>query len=185
VPDRAPWSIGTPRAPRGLRPTRIGRRRTRYGRESSCAQFISAKYGAQAMAVHGGLRIGFATAEDVCLVAMALSHHHARTGFNDLPSSLRVEAECLQHDAASLNTPPCHSSRRVAGEGRAAVMLQAPRTADTLRYHSLAHAAGMIASPRRTTRPSRMRECFQEWGGGRQVQEAFSATSAAAPERAA
>ena len=87
------------------------------------------EYGAQAMAVHGGLRIGSRTAADGMLVAMR-SVTFTRDWIHDLPSSLRVEAECLQHDAASLQYTFRVTHRgELLAEGRAAVMLQAPRTA--------------------------------------------------------
>ena len=87
------------------------------------------EYGAQAMAVHGGLRAGAHTAVDGMLVAMR-SVTFERDWIHDLPSSLRVEAECLQHDASSLQYSfrVTHLGELLA-EGRAAVMLQTPRTA--------------------------------------------------------
>jgi hypothetical protein len=63
------------------------------------------------------------------LVAMR-SVTFTRDWIHDLPSSLRVEAECLQHDAASLQYTFRVTHRgELLAEGRAAVMLQAPRTA--------------------------------------------------------
>jgi predicted exporter/predicted hotdog family 3-hydroxylacyl-ACP dehydratase len=87
------------------------------------------EYGAQAMAVHGGLRAGSHTAVDGMLVAMR-SVTFERDWIHDLPSSLRIEAECLQHDASSLQYSfrVTHLGELLA-EGRAAVMLQTPRTA--------------------------------------------------------
>ena len=87
------------------------------------------EYGAQAMAVHGALRTGSRTAADGMLVAMR-SVTFTRDWFHDLPSSLRVEAQCLQHDAASLQYSFRVTHRdELLAEGRAAVMLQVPRTA--------------------------------------------------------
>jgi predicted exporter/predicted hotdog family 3-hydroxylacyl-ACP dehydratase len=87
------------------------------------------EYGAQAMAVHGALRTGSRTAADGMLVAMR-SVTFTRDWFHDLPSSLRVEAQCLQHDTASLQYSFRVTHRdELLAEGRAAVMLQAPRTA--------------------------------------------------------
>jgi len=87
------------------------------------------EYGAQAMAVHGALRTGSRTAADGLLVAMR-SVAFTRDWIHDLPSSLRVEAECLQQDAASLQYSFRITHRdELLAEGRAAVMLQAPRTA--------------------------------------------------------
>jgi len=87
------------------------------------------EYGAQAMAVHGALRTGSRTAADGMLVAMR-SVAFTRDWIHDLPSSLRVEAECLQQDAASLQYSFRITHRdELLAEGRAAVMLQAPRTA--------------------------------------------------------
>jgi predicted exporter/predicted hotdog family 3-hydroxylacyl-ACP dehydratase len=87
------------------------------------------EYGAQAMAVHGALRSGSRTAADGMLVAMR-AVTFTRDWIHDLPSSLSVEAECLQHDAASLQYSFRVTHRgELLAEGRAAVMLQAPRTA--------------------------------------------------------
>jgi predicted exporter/predicted hotdog family 3-hydroxylacyl-ACP dehydratase len=87
------------------------------------------EYGAQAMAVHGALRTGSRTAADGMLVAMR-SVTFTRDWIHDLPSSLRVAAECLQRDAASLQYSFRITHRdELLAEGRAAVMLQAPRTA--------------------------------------------------------
>jgi acyl-CoA thioesterase FadM len=63
------------------------------------------------------------------LVAMR-SVAFTRDWIHDLPSSLRVEAECQQHDASSLQYSFRVTHRgELLAEGRAAVMLQAPRTA--------------------------------------------------------
>jgi predicted exporter/predicted hotdog family 3-hydroxylacyl-ACP dehydratase len=87
------------------------------------------EYGAQAMAVHGALQSGSRTAVDGMLVAMR-SVAFARDWIHDLPSSLRVEAECLHHDASSLQYSFRITHRdELLAEGRAAVMLQAPPTA--------------------------------------------------------
>ena len=87
------------------------------------------EYGAQAMAVHGALLAGTPTAADGMLVAMR-SVTFARDWIHDLPSSLRVEAECLHNEASSLQYSFRVTHRgELLAEGRAAVMLQAPRTA--------------------------------------------------------
>jgi predicted exporter/predicted hotdog family 3-hydroxylacyl-ACP dehydratase len=81
------------------------------------------EYGAQAMAVHGALLSSSRTAADGMLVAMR-SVTFTRDWIHDLPSSLRVEAECLQHDAASLQYSFRITHRdEVLVEGRAAVMI--------------------------------------------------------------
>ena len=88
------------------------------------------EYGAQAMAVHGALRAGTTTAADGMLVSMR-SVVFARDWIHDLPSSLRVEAECLHNEASSLQYSfrVTHHDELLA-EGRAAVMLTpVPRTA--------------------------------------------------------
>jgi predicted exporter/predicted hotdog family 3-hydroxylacyl-ACP dehydratase len=87
------------------------------------------EYGAQAMAVHGALRTDARTAADGMLVAIR-SVTFTRDWIQDLPSSLRVEAECLQQDSSSLQYSfrITHDDELLA-EGRAAVMLEAPRTA--------------------------------------------------------
>lgn len=92
------------------------------------------EYGAQAMAVHGALRTGSRTAADGMLVAMR-AVTFTRDWIHDVPSSLKVEAECLQQDATSLQYSfrithrDEKSGEELLAEGRAAVMLQAPRTA--------------------------------------------------------
>jgi predicted hotdog family 3-hydroxylacyl-ACP dehydratase len=88
------------------------------------------EYGAQAMAVHGALRTSTGTAADGMLVAMR-SVTFTRDWIQDLPSCLRVEAECLHNEAASLQYSfrITHHGELLA-EGRAAVMLApAARTA--------------------------------------------------------
>jgi predicted exporter/predicted hotdog family 3-hydroxylacyl-ACP dehydratase len=87
------------------------------------------EYGAQAMAVHGALLAGTPAAADGMLVAMR-SVTFARDWIHDLPSSLRVEAQCLHTEASSLQYSFRVTHRgELLAEGRAAVMLQAPRTA--------------------------------------------------------
>jgi predicted exporter/predicted hotdog family 3-hydroxylacyl-ACP dehydratase len=86
------------------------------------------EYGAQAMAVHGALLSSSHTAADGMLVAMR-SVTFTRDWIHDLPSSLRVEAECLQHDASSLQYSFRVTHRdELLAEGRAAVMLQSRTT---------------------------------------------------------
>ena len=81
------------------------------------------EYGAQAMAVHGALQTGSRTAADGMLVAMR-SVAFTRDWIHDLPSSLKVEAECLQHDATSLQYSFRVTHRdELLAEGRAAVIL--------------------------------------------------------------
>ncbi|HKQ11809.1 MAG TPA: hypothetical protein VJT80_00140 [Steroidobacteraceae bacterium] len=81
------------------------------------------EYGAQAMAVHGALRAGSRAAADGMLVAMR-SVTFTRDWIHDLSSSLRVEAECQQHDASSLQYSFRITHRgKLLAEGRAAVML--------------------------------------------------------------
>jgi predicted exporter/predicted hotdog family 3-hydroxylacyl-ACP dehydratase len=83
------------------------------------------EYGAQAMAVHGGLR-GTVTGvkpKPGMLVSLR-SVQLGREYVEDLPGDLRVEAECLQADAASLQYRfrIVHGAEIIA-EGRAAVVL--------------------------------------------------------------
>ena len=87
------------------------------------------EYGAQAMAVHGALRAGTGAAAHGMLVAMR-SVELARDWLHDLPSSLRIEAECLHNEPSSLQYSfrVTHRGELLAA-GRAAVMLQVPRTA--------------------------------------------------------
>jgi predicted hotdog family 3-hydroxylacyl-ACP dehydratase len=83
------------------------------------------EYGAQAMAVHGGLR---STASGVrakpgMLVSLR-SVMFRRDYVDDLPGMLQVEAVCLQADAASLQYRfKITHGEDVIAEGRAAVML--------------------------------------------------------------
>jgi predicted hotdog family 3-hydroxylacyl-ACP dehydratase len=83
------------------------------------------EYGAQAMAVHGGLR-GTVTGVKpkpgmlVSLRAVKLTCEYVE----DLPGDLRVEAECLQADAASLQYSfRVRHGETLLAEGRAAVVL--------------------------------------------------------------
>jgi predicted hotdog family 3-hydroxylacyl-ACP dehydratase len=83
------------------------------------------EYGAQAMAVHGGLR-GTVTGvkpKPGMLVSLR-AVRFACDYIDDLPGDLRVEAECLQADAASLQYRfrVTHAGEMLA-EGRAAVVL--------------------------------------------------------------
>jgi predicted exporter/predicted hotdog family 3-hydroxylacyl-ACP dehydratase len=84
------------------------------------------EYGAQAMAVHGALLAGTAITSDGMLVSLR-SVQFARDWIHDLPSSLRVEAECLHRDASSLQYGfrVTHCGELLA-EGRAAVLLSRP-----------------------------------------------------------
>jgi predicted exporter/predicted hotdog family 3-hydroxylacyl-ACP dehydratase len=83
------------------------------------------EYGAQAMAVHGGLR-GTVTGvqpKPGMLVSLR-SVQFGRDHVEDLPGDLRVEAECLQADAASLQYRfRITHGEEVLAEGRAAVVL--------------------------------------------------------------
>lgn len=84
------------------------------------------EYGAQAMAVHGGLRAqaGGATAAPGVLVALrAVRLHVARV--DDLPGALECEAEVVVEAAGSQQYAfrITHADTLLA-EGRAAVMLQ-------------------------------------------------------------
>lgn len=83
------------------------------------------EYGAQAMAVHGGLR-GTVTGvkpKPGMLVSLR-AVQFGREYVDDLPGDLRVEAECLQADAGSLQYRfrVTHADEMLA-EGRAAVVL--------------------------------------------------------------
>jgi predicted hotdog family 3-hydroxylacyl-ACP dehydratase len=84
------------------------------------------EYGAQAMAVHGGLRARAAggTAAPGMLVSLR-AVRFARDYVEDLPGCLRVEAHCLQSGAESLQYEfrIMHQGSTVA-EGRAAVVLR-------------------------------------------------------------
>jgi predicted hotdog family 3-hydroxylacyl-ACP dehydratase len=83
------------------------------------------EYGAQAMAVHGGLR-GTVTGVKpkpgmlVSLRAVKFTCEYV----DDLPGELRVEAECLQADAGSLQYSfRVRHGETLLAEGRAAVVL--------------------------------------------------------------
>jgi predicted hotdog family 3-hydroxylacyl-ACP dehydratase len=94
-------------------------------RANSLAALHLAEYGAQAMAVHGGLR-GTVTGvkpKPGMLVSLR-SVQFGRDYVEDLPGDLRVEAECLQADAASLQYRfRITHGEEVIAEGRAAVVL--------------------------------------------------------------
>ncbi|HKU13987.1 MAG TPA: hypothetical protein VJQ52_06300 [Steroidobacteraceae bacterium] len=83
------------------------------------------EYGAQAMAAHGGLR-GTVTGvqpKPGMLVSLR-AVRFTRDYVEDLPGDLRVEAECLQADAASLQYRfRITHGDEVLAEGRAAVVL--------------------------------------------------------------
>jgi predicted hotdog family 3-hydroxylacyl-ACP dehydratase len=85
------------------------------------------EYGAQAMAVHGGLRGAAAGGEPKVGFLVALRDvqlHLAR--IDDLDGELECEAELLAESAASQQYAfRIKSGERVVAEGRAAVMLQA------------------------------------------------------------
>lgn len=83
------------------------------------------EYGAQAMAVHGGLRgtVSGVKPQPGMLVSLR-AVHFTRDYIEDLPGDLRVEAECLQADAASLQyTFRVRHGEALLAEGRAAVVL--------------------------------------------------------------
>jgi predicted hotdog family 3-hydroxylacyl-ACP dehydratase len=83
------------------------------------------EYGAQAMAVHGGLRGTLTGVQPKPGMLVSLrAVQFARDYIEDLPGDLRVEAECLQADAASLQYRfrVTHGEEMLA-EGRAAVVL--------------------------------------------------------------
>ena len=84
------------------------------------------EYGAQAMAVHGGLQSQAAgeTATPGMLVSLR-AVNFTRDYVEDLPGSLRVEAHCLQSSASSLQYEfrVTHQGEIIA-EGRAAVVLK-------------------------------------------------------------
>jgi predicted hotdog family 3-hydroxylacyl-ACP dehydratase len=86
------------------------------------------EYGAQAMAVHGGLRgtVSGVSPKPGMLVSLR-AVHFGREYVEDVPGDLRVEAECLQADAASLQYRfrITHGEEMLA-EGRAAVLLSGP-----------------------------------------------------------
>lgn len=82
------------------------------------------EYGAQAMAVHGGLRANGAAKPGLLVALRGVALHVAR--IDDLPGALECEAEVL----AEAETSQQYAFRifhagRLLAEGRAAVMLQA------------------------------------------------------------
>jgi predicted hotdog family 3-hydroxylacyl-ACP dehydratase len=83
------------------------------------------EYGAQAMAVHGGLRgtVSGVTPKPGMLVSLR-AVKFACDYIDDLPGELRVEAECLQADTASLQYSfRVRHGETLLAEGRAAVVL--------------------------------------------------------------
>lgn len=83
------------------------------------------EYGAQAMAVHGGLRSTVSGVQPKPGMLVSLREvTFGREYVEDLPGELRVEAVCLQADAASLQYSfrVTHDAETLA-EGRAAVVL--------------------------------------------------------------
>lgn len=85
------------------------------------------EYGAQAMAVHGGLRSTVTGVQPKPGMLVSLREvKFGRDYVEDLPGALRVEAVCLQADAASLQYrfKVTHGAEMLA-EGRAAVVLSA------------------------------------------------------------
>lgn len=83
------------------------------------------EYGAQAMAAHGGLRSTVSGIQPKPGMLVSLrAVRFGREYIEDLPGELRVEAVCLQADAASLQYrfTVTHDSD-VLAEGRAAVVL--------------------------------------------------------------
>ena len=83
------------------------------------------EYGAQAMAVHGGLRGAVSGVQPKPGMLVSLrAVKFGRDYVDDLPGALRVEAVCLQADAASLqySFKVTHGDEVVV-EGRAAVIL--------------------------------------------------------------
>ena len=80
------------------------------------------EYGAQAMAVHGGLR-GSVKPKPGMLVSLR-AVKFTRDYVEDLPGDLRVEAVCLQADAGSLQYSfVVRHGETLLAEGRAAVVL--------------------------------------------------------------
>lgn len=85
------------------------------------------EYGAQAMAVHGGLRSTVTGVQPKPGMLVSLREvKFGRDYVEDLPGELRVEAVCLQADGASLQYRfrVTHGDETLA-EGRAAVVLSA------------------------------------------------------------
>lgn len=83
------------------------------------------EYGAQAMAVHGGLRSTVSGVQPKPGMLVSLrAVQFSRDYIDDLPGDLRVEAVCLQADAASLQYRfRVTHGEEVIAEGRAAVVL--------------------------------------------------------------
>lgn len=83
------------------------------------------EYGAQAMAVHGGLRSTVSGVQPKPGMLVSLREvTFGREYVEDLPGDLRVEAVCLQADAASLQYRfRITHGEEVLAEGRAAVVL--------------------------------------------------------------
>jgi len=85
------------------------------------------EYGAQAMAVHGGLRAraaGGAARPGLLVALRGVQLHVAR--IDDLPGALECEAEVLVEAEASQQYGfRIHHAGLLLAEGRAAVMLQA------------------------------------------------------------
>ena len=83
------------------------------------------EYGAQAMAVHGGLRgsVSGVKPKPGMLVSLR-AVKFTRDYVEDLPGDLRVEAVCLQADAGSLQYSfVVRHGETLLAEGRAAVVL--------------------------------------------------------------
>ncbi len=83
------------------------------------------EYGAQAMAVHGGLRgsVSGVKPKPGMLVSLR-AVKFTRAYVEDLPGDLRVEAVCLQADAGSLQYSfVVRHGETLLAEGRAAVVL--------------------------------------------------------------
>jgi predicted hotdog family 3-hydroxylacyl-ACP dehydratase len=83
------------------------------------------EYGAQAMAVHGGLRGSVTGVKPKPGMLVSLrAVRFTRDYIEDLPGELRVEAECLQADAGSLQYRfVVRHGETLLAEGRAAVVL--------------------------------------------------------------
>jgi predicted hotdog family 3-hydroxylacyl-ACP dehydratase len=86
------------------------------------------EYGAQAMAVHGGLRAreaGGAAKPGMLVALRGVQLHVAR--IDDLPGALECEAEVLvEAEASQQYAFRIHHAGALLAEGRAAVMLAAP-----------------------------------------------------------
>ncbi|MGH8086587.1 MAG: phosphotransferase [Lysobacter sp.] len=81
------------------------------------------EYGAQAMAVHGGLRAGGGASPGMLVALRGVQLHVAR--IDDLPGDLECEAQVLIEAESSQQYAfrICHAGALLA-EGRAAVILQ-------------------------------------------------------------